>query len=94
RNEENQRQAAIKGGLPPTLSSLYDDQSFVKDYPFADLIRRQVDSVAVRPQTPAYADVSLAISKTVSPPSKIKLDGFVDDLRGKLSDALDSKGLF
>ena len=94
RNEENQRQAAIKGGLPPTLNSLYDDKSLLKDYPFADLIRRQVNSGAVRPQTPAYADVSLAISKTVSPPSKIKPDGFVDDLRGKLSDALDSKGLF
>jgi multiple sugar transport system substrate-binding protein len=94
RNAENQRQAAIKGGLPPTLNSLYDDKSLLKDYPFADLIRRQVNSGAVHPQTPAYADVSLAISKTVSPPSKIKLDGFVDDLRGKLSDALQSKGLF
>jgi trehalose/maltose transport system substrate-binding protein len=94
RNTENQREAAIKGGLPPTLSSLYDDGSLKKDYPFADLIRKQVDSGAVRPQTPAYADVSLAISKTVSPPSKINLDGFVDSLRGKLSDALQSKGLF
>jgi multiple sugar transport system substrate-binding protein len=94
RNSENQREAAIKGGLPPTLNALYDDKSLLKDYPFADLIRRQVNSGAVRPQTPAYADVSLAISKTVSPPSKINLDGFVDDLRGKLSDALDSKGLF
>jgi multiple sugar transport system substrate-binding protein len=94
RNAENQREAAIKGGLPPTLNSLYDDKSLLKDYPFADLIRRQVNSGAVRPQTPAYADVSLAISKTVSPPSKINLGGFVDDLRGKLSDALDSKGLF
>ena len=33
-------------------------------------------------------------TETVSPPSKINLDGFVDDLRGKLSDALESKGLF
>jgi multiple sugar transport system substrate-binding protein len=94
RNEQNQREAAIKGGLPPTLSSLYDDGSLKKDYPFADLIRKQVNTGAVRPQTPAYADVSLAISKTVSPPSKINLDGFVDNLRGKLSDALQSKGLF
>jgi trehalose/maltose transport system substrate-binding protein len=94
RNAQNQREAAIKGGLPPTLNSLYDDKSLLKDYPFADLIRRQVNSGAVRPQTPAYADVSLAISKTVSPPSKIKPDGFVDDLRSKLSDALQSKGLF
>jgi multiple sugar transport system substrate-binding protein len=94
RNEQNQREAAIKGGLPPTLNSLYDDSSFKKVYPFGDLIRRQVASGAIRPQTPAYADVSLAISKTVSPPSKINVNGFVDDLRSKLSDALQSKGLF
>jgi multiple sugar transport system substrate-binding protein len=94
RNEENQREAAIKGGLPPTLNSLYDDASFKKEYPFGDLIRRQVATGAIRPQTPAYADVSLAIAKTVSPPSEIQLDGFVDDLRSKLSDALQSKGLF
>ena len=94
RNEQNQREAAIKGGLPPTLNSLYDDPSFKKVYPFGDLIRRQVASGAIRPQTPAYADVSLAIAKTVSPPSKINLNGFVDDLRSKLSDALQSKGLF
>ena len=47
----------------------------------------------MRPQTPAYADVSLAIAKTVSPPSGIKVEGFVPSLRAKLEDALDSKGL-
>jgi multiple sugar transport system substrate-binding protein len=94
RNEQNQREAAIKGGLPPTLNSLYDDPGLRKDYPFADLLRKQVASGAIRPQTPAYADVSLAIAKSVSPPSNISLDGFVDNLRGKLNDALDSKGLF
>jgi multiple sugar transport system substrate-binding protein len=93
RNEKNQRGAAIKGGLPPTLASLYDDKKFQKDYPFADLIRKQVDSGAVRPQTPAYADVSLAIAKTVSPPSTIKVNGFVKDLQDKLKNALQSKGL-
>jgi multiple sugar transport system substrate-binding protein len=94
RNEENQRQAAIDGGLPPTLNSLYDDAELRKQYPFADLIRRQVEDGAVRPPTPAYSDVSLAISTTVSPPSGIKVDGFVDELRSKLGDALESKGLF
>jgi multiple sugar transport system substrate-binding protein len=94
RNAANQREAAIKGGLPPTLSQLYDDPSFRKAYPFADLIRRQVQNGAVRPQTPAYADVSLAIATTVSPPSDIQLNGFVANLRGKLQDALESKGLF
>jgi multiple sugar transport system substrate-binding protein len=94
RNEQNQREAAAKGGLPPTLSKIYDDPTFKKSYPFSDLIRKQVDSGAVRPQTPAYADVSLAIAKTVSPPSNIQLNGFLNDLRSKLKDALESKGLF
>jgi multiple sugar transport system substrate-binding protein len=94
RDAENQREAAVKGGLPPTLSSLYDDASLRRAYPFADLIRRQVESGAVRPQTPAYSDVSLAIATTVSPPSNINLNGFVAGLRAKLQDALESKGLF
>lgn len=94
RNPENQRTAALKGGLPPTLASLYDEPGFRKDYPFAALIRKQLENGAVRPQTPAYADVSLAIATTVSPPSAIDLDGFVDRLRQRLRDALDSKGLF
>jgi multiple sugar transport system substrate-binding protein len=94
RNAQNQREAAIKGGLPPTLSRLYDEPGLRKSYPFADLIRRQVETGAVRPQTPAYEDVSLAISTTVSPPSNIELDGFVPSLRAKLEDALESKGLF
>jgi multiple sugar transport system substrate-binding protein len=94
RNDPNQREAALKGGLPPTLASIYDDPSFVKQYPFADLIRRQVANGAVRPQTPAYSDVSLGIYKLVSPAASIKLNGFVNSLKDRLDDALNSKGLF
>jgi multiple sugar transport system substrate-binding protein len=94
RNSQNQKEAAIKGGLPPTLNSLYSDPSLVKVYPFAGLIRQQVSTGAVRPVTPAYADVSLAVYKTVSPPTAIQLNGFVPTLRSRLSDALESKGLF
>jgi multiple sugar transport system substrate-binding protein len=94
RNEENEREAALKGGLPPTLASLYADPAFVKAYPFAALIKKQLDSAAVRPETPAYADVSLAIAKAVSPPSSIKTGpSFLDSLRGTLNDALNSQAL-
>jgi multiple sugar transport system substrate-binding protein len=93
RNEENEKEAAIKGGLPPTLESLYSDPELKKAYPFADLIKQQLANAAVRPVTPAYADVSLAIAKAVSPPSSIKTDGFVNALRGTLKDALDSQAL-
>src|SRR3954470_11550922 len=94
RNEQNQREAAAKGGLPPTLASIYDDPKFKKDYPFADLIKQSVATGAVRPQTPAYADVSLAIYKLVSPASQITVDGFTSSLNDRLNDALNSKGLF
>jgi multiple sugar transport system substrate-binding protein len=93
RNEENEKEAAIKGGLPPTLDSLYSDPSLIKAYPFAALIKKQLASAAVRPVTPAYADVSLAIAKAVSPPSSIQTNGFVNALRGTLKDALNSQAL-
>jgi multiple sugar transport system substrate-binding protein len=94
RNEANQREAAAKGGLPPTLSKIYSDPKFKKDYPFADLIRQSVATGAVRPQTPAYADVSLAIYKLVSPASAIQVNGFTNTLNNRLQDALNSRGLF
>ena len=46
---QNQEEAAIKGGLPPTLASLYSKPSVLKAYPFAALIRKQVATAAVPP---------------------------------------------
>lgn len=93
RSAQNQRDFAIKGGLPPTLSSLYDDPKFKKDYPFAALVRRQLDHAGVRPVTPLYADVSLAVYTTVSPPGNIDLKSVVKTLQKRIGDALKSKGL-
>lgn len=93
RNAENQRDFALKGGLPPTLESLYDDREFAKQYPFGDMIRQQLEDAAVRPQTPFYADVSLAIYKTVSPQSSIDPKRTAATLRTRVQDALESKGL-
>ena len=93
RNEENQKEAAAGGGLPPTIAKVYEDEKFQKDYPFADLIRTQIESAGVRPETPAYADVSLAIATTLSPPGRVKGAAGVEELRRKISDALTSKGL-
>jgi multiple sugar transport system substrate-binding protein len=94
RNEHNQRVAAVKGGLPPTLSTLYDTPSFKKDYPFADLIRKEIESGAVRPRTPLYADLSLAIATALSPPNGFDVKAEADgDLKQTAQDALDGKGL-
>ncbi len=75
RNEQNQRDFALKGGLPPTLERLYDDPSFKKEYPFGDAIRTSLASAAVRPRTPVYSDVSQAIFTTLHPPSSVTPDG-------------------
>jgi multiple sugar transport system substrate-binding protein len=47
----------------------------------------------VRPQKPLYSDVSLAIYKTVSPPSAIDPKSSAAKLRDRVQKALQSKGL-
>lgn len=93
RDERNQRLFASDGGLPPTLESLYDDEEFKKSYPFSDLIRDSLEDPAVRPVTPVYADVSLAIFTALSPPSGFDVDDAVSTLKQAVQDALESKGL-
>jgi multiple sugar transport system substrate-binding protein len=93
RNEHNQRIFATKGGLPPTLASIYDDPAFKKAYPFADEIRQSLENGSVRPATPVYADVSLAIVTALSPPDGFDVDAAVSDLKQTVQDALESKGL-
>ncbi|MGI8870005.1 MAG: ABC transporter substrate-binding protein [Mycobacteriales bacterium] len=91
----NQLIGATQGGLPPTLKSLYDKppKDFVKQYPFYKIVYRQLLNAAVRPQTPAYQSVSIAISHALSPPAKINPEKTLTSLKGQISDALDSKGL-
>jgi multiple sugar transport system substrate-binding protein len=93
RDEENQRGFALEGGLPPTLASIYDDPKFQEQYPFARLIRQQLEDAGVRPKTPLYADVSLAVYTTLSPASDIDPASVYGTLRERVQDALDSKGL-
>jgi multiple sugar transport system substrate-binding protein len=93
RDERNQRAFALKGGLPPTLSKLYDDPAFKKEYPFGDVIRKQLDDAGVRPVSPAYADISLAIFTTLSPASKIKPDAVLSKLKDQVGKGLDSRAL-
>jgi multiple sugar transport system substrate-binding protein len=93
RDRSAQEAAAVKGGLPPTLDALYDDPQVRKAYPFADLIRRQLQDPGVRPQSPAYSDISLAIQKALSPPRSIDPDAVADKLRKQVEKALTSGAL-
>jgi multiple sugar transport system substrate-binding protein len=84
---------AVKGGLAPVRSAVYQIPSFEKAYPFHELIKRQLAHYGIRPQTPAYADVSLAIQKALSPPSNINPSSVVSTLKSELKDALSSEAL-
>jgi multiple sugar transport system substrate-binding protein len=85
--------AATAGGLPPVLSSLYDDPAIAKAYPFHQLIKQQLTTYGIRPQTPAYSDVSLAIQKALSPPSAINPLTAVSQLHSQIRAALSSGAL-
>ena len=84
---------ATAGGLPPVLSSLYDDPAVAKAYPFHALIKQQLTSYGIRPKTPAYSDVSLAIQKALSPPSGINPLTAVSQLHSQIRAALSSGAL-
>jgi multiple sugar transport system substrate-binding protein len=84
---------AVKGGLPPVNASVYSEPSFQKAYPFGALIKGQLQTYGIRPQTPAYADVTLAIQKALSPTSSINPPTVVSTLRSEIKAALSSEAL-
>jgi multiple sugar transport system substrate-binding protein len=89
----HQKTAAIDGGLPPTNAELYDDPEIRDQYPFADLIRSELQNGAIRPVNPIYNDISLAVQRTLHPMSSIDPDADLDRLREAIGDALESRGL-
>jgi multiple sugar transport system substrate-binding protein len=92
RNAANQLTAAVKGGLPPTLASVYNAPGMQTAYPFRKLILEQVNNGSVRPKTPLYQVVSVAISHEVSPPSSITAST-EQNMRTQINNALTGKGL-
>jgi multiple sugar transport system substrate-binding protein len=93
RDAANQLTAAVKGGLPPTLASVYNDPQMQSAYPFRHLILSQVNNGAVRPKTPLYQVVSVAISHQISPPGSINPPATLQNLRTQINNALQGKGL-
>jgi multiple sugar transport system substrate-binding protein len=91
--QKNQVRDAIKGGLAPVLSSIYDIPSFEKAYPFHALIKAQLQDYGIRPQTPAYADITLAIQNALSPTSNIDPNSIVSTLRNEVKQSLGSGAL-
>lgn len=92
-SKENQRLIAVRGGLPPTREGLYNDPAIQKVFPFAEVLRATLRDAALRPQTPLYNDVSLAISHTLHPMRSIDPAADVERLRKAVDRALHSEGL-
>jgi len=94
---DSQLTATELDGLPPSNEALYKDKVVKKAYPgFADLVQRSIDNAGPRPATPAYQDVSLAIQRSLHPPSSIDpndVTSSYDELRSDLEDAVKREGL-
>jgi multiple sugar transport system substrate-binding protein len=90
---QNQIRDAVKGGLAPVLASIYQQPAFEKAYPFHQLIKQQLQNYGIRPQTPAYADITLAIQDVLSPTSNIDPNTIVNTLRSEIKSALTSQAL-
>jgi multiple sugar transport system substrate-binding protein len=84
---------AVKGGLAPVRGAVYNIPSFEKLYPFHALIENQLKTYGIRPQTPVYADVTLAIQKALSPTGSIDPNTVVSTLRSEIKNALGSEAL-
>lgn len=93
RNPEHQLFSAVKDGVPPTIESVYDQPEMAEAYPMRDLILAELRDAAIRPQTPAYQNVSTVVSAVLSPPSEIEPAQTVERLRELVDNALESRGV-
>jgi multiple sugar transport system substrate-binding protein len=93
RDKQNQIIGANVGGVPPTITSLYNDPAIFADYPFHADILKALEDASVRPKSPVYQVVSIDISHLVSPAAGINPTGTEQSMASQLNDALQSKGL-
>lgn len=86
--------AATLGGLPPTSEALYDNPEVRRHLPFADTLRDVLREAVLRPVSPVYNDISLAISRSLHPMSEIQPQADAARLRRAVQRALRSEGLW
>lgn len=89
----NQIKAAVQGGMPPTLEALYDNPEVRRQFPFADTLHDALRDAVLRPPSPLYNDISLAISRTLHPMRDIEPAADLPKLRRAVQRALNSEGL-
>ncbi|GAB3462332.1 extracellular solute-binding protein [Actinophytocola sediminis] len=100
RDEANQKFAALRDGLPPTIESIYaddtplradqppdpeDNPTMSSAYPMRDAILDALRDAAVRPQTPRYQQLSTIIAEQLWPPATIDPAVTAERLRDELA---------
>jgi trehalose/maltose transport system substrate-binding protein len=60
-SEETQKFFITQGSLAPVISTLYDDPTLVKNYPYLPVLKQSLDNAVPRPVTPFYPAVTKAI---------------------------------
>ncbi|HEX5290759.1 MAG TPA: ABC transporter substrate-binding protein [Streptosporangiaceae bacterium] len=93
RDKQNQIIGANVGGVPPTITSLYNNPKLFADYPFHADILKALEEASVRPKSPVYQVVSIDISHLVAPAKGINPAATEQSMVSQLSNALQSKGL-
>jgi multiple sugar transport system substrate-binding protein len=93
RDSQNQIIGANVGGVPPTITSLYNNPKLFADYPFHADILQALEHASVRPKSPVYQVVSIDISHLVAPAVGISPQGTEQTMVTELGNALLSKGL-
>lgn len=93
RNPENQLSGSIDAGNVPVLQSVFEEKEFKDAYPMAPEILAELKTAVPRPQTPLYQNISTIVSTTLSPPSQIDPEKTAEELRSKIQDAIDGKGI-
>jgi multiple sugar transport system substrate-binding protein len=93
RDRDNQPRNAIRVGRPPAFAALYDDPAVQKRYPVWLTIRDSLGKATVRPKTPAYNSVSVAIADMINPPAKIDSNTVVGQLAEQVARAVRSQGV-
>ncbi|MGD9483107.1 ABC transporter substrate-binding protein [Streptomyces sp. TRM70308] len=108
RSAQSQKFQALRSGLPPSIASVYEDDTPLdpdrpadpetnptmgSQYPPKDTIRAALEDAAVRPLTPVYQNLSTVTAEILSPPSAIDPERTADTLRRELDAALKSQGV-
>ncbi len=103
--DANQIRNATDAGLLPVTEALYEDPELtdatqegeggeeILTFPYAAAGKEALSTAVVRPQTPFYNDVSLAIVSILHPTADIDPDADVERLRTAIEAALNGEGL-